>query len=199
MSIFFAATSRARLYNIHFMPTFLSDRVTIKVGDITQETVDAVVNAANGTLLGGGGVDGAIHRAGGPAILAECKEIRRVQFPDGLPTGEAVITTAGKMAAKHVIHTVGPVYGRGGQAKAKLLAACYANSLGLAAQHNLQTIAFPAISTGVYGYPMNEAAVVSSTAIEEFLKRKSSIREVRLIFFSAGDAAEFLKHHRFTG
>lgn len=199
MSIFFAATSRARLDNIHFMPTFLSDRVTVKVGDITQETVDAIVNAANGTLMGGGGVDGAIHRAGGPKILAECKEIRRVQFPDGLPTGQAVITTAGKMTAKHVIHTVGPVYGRGGQAKAELLAACYVNSLGLAAEHSLQTIAFPAISTGVYGYPMDEAAAVSSAAIEEFLKGESSIREVRLVFFRTGDAAEFLKHHRFSG
>src|SRR5919109_1059152 len=119
--------------------TFLNGRVLIKVGDITKENVDAVVNAANGTLMGGGGVDGAIHRAGGPAILAACKEIRREQFPDGLPTGQAVITTAGKMPAKHVIHTVGPVYGRGGEDKAELLAACYSNSLAVAAQHGIQT------------------------------------------------------------
>ena len=109
--------------------SFLTGRVVVKVGDITKESVDAIVNAANGTLMGGGGVDGAIHRAGGPEILAACKEIRRERYPDGLPTGQAVITTAGKMPAKHVIHTVGPVYGRGGRDKAELLAACYYNSL----------------------------------------------------------------------
>src|SRR6267378_1948654 len=135
---------------------FLNRLVSVKVGDITKESVDAIVNAANGTLMGGGGVDGAIHRAGGPAILAACKEIRRERFPDGLPTGQAVITTAGRMGAKHVIHTVGPVYGRGGRDKADLLAACYVNSLSLAVQSSLHSIAFPAISTGVYGYPASE-------------------------------------------
>ncbi len=179
--------------------TFLDGRVIVKVGDITREAVDAVVNAANGTLMGGGGVDGAIHLAGGPAILAACKEIRREQFPDGLPTGRAVITTAGRMAAKHVIHTVGPVYGRGGQDKADLLAACYANSLSLAVQSGVHFIAFPAISTGVYGYPTNEAAIVSSTTIEQFLRFDQTLKEVRLVFFGAGDAETFLKHHAFTG
>ena len=178
--------------------SFLSGRVVVKVGDITKENVDAVVNAANGSLLGGGGVDGAIHRAGGPEILKECKEIRRVQFPDGLPTGQAVITTAGKMAAKHVIHTVGPVYGRGGKDKAELLAACYRNSLKLAAEKGLKTLAFPAISTGIYGYPLAEAAKVSSTAIETFLDAEKSIQEVRLVFFSPSDADTFLKHQAFT-
>jgi O-acetyl-ADP-ribose deacetylase (regulator of RNase III) len=179
--------------------TFLNGRVLIKVGDITKENVDAVVNAANGTLMGGGGVDGAIHRAGGPAVLAACKEIRRAQYPDGLPTGEAVITTAGKMKAQHVIHTVGPVYGRGGKDKAELLAACYRNSLVLAAENGLSSIAFPAISTGVYGYPLEEAATVSSRAIEQFLSTDNSIKEVRLVFFGAGDAEVFLKNHAFTG
>jgi O-acetyl-ADP-ribose deacetylase (regulator of RNase III) len=179
--------------------TFLAGRVLIKVGDITKENVDAIVNAANGTLMGGGGVDGAIHRAGGPAILEACKEIRRTQYPDGLPTGQAVITTAGKMAAKHVIHTVGPVYGRGGKDKAELLAACYRNSLNLAVENSLASIAFPAISTGVYGYPLNEAATVSSRAIEQFLSSDNSLKEVRLVFFAAGDAEVFLKHHAFTG
>src|SRR5215471_20251461 len=146
------------------LKSFVEGRVVVKVGDITKEAVDTIVNAANGTLLGGGGVDGAIHRAGGPEILEECKEIRRVQYPDGLPTGRAVITTAGKMSAKHVIHTVGPVYGRGGKDKAELLAACYGNSLGLAAENGLKTVAFPAISTGIYGYPLDEAAQVSSQA-----------------------------------
>jgi len=177
---------------------FLSGRVSVTIGDITKEVVDAVVNAANGTLMGGGGVDGAIHRAGGPEILAACKEIRRTRYPDGLPTGQAVITTAGKLPAKHVIHTVGPVYGRGGAGKAELLAACYYNSLRLAVENGLKTISFPAISTGVYGYPMDEAAAVSSGAIDQFLKVDESIEEVRLVFFVAGDAEVFLKHHRFS-
>jgi O-acetyl-ADP-ribose deacetylase len=180
------------------LKSFLAGTVLVKVGDITKENVDAVVNAANGTLMGGGGVDGAIHRAGGPEILRECKEIRRLQFPDGLPTGQAVITTAGRMPAKHVIHTVGPVYGRGSKDKAELLAACYRNSLSLAAENGLKTIAFPAISTGVYGYPLDEAAKVSSQAIEKFLAANTAIQEVRLVFFSPSDADAFLKNHVFT-
>ena len=178
--------------------SFLAGRVVLKVGDITKEALDAIVNAANSTLLGGGGVDGAIHRAGGPAIKKECEEIRRTRYPDGLPTGQAVITTAGKMPAEHVIHTVGPVYGSGGKGKAELLAACYRNSLQLAVDNNLKTIAFPAISTGVYGYPQDEAAKVSSAAIEKFLGAQQSIAEVRLVFFSAVDAEVFLKNHAFT-
>ncbi len=181
------------------MKTFLVGRVAIKVGDITKEVVDAIVNAANSTLMGGGGVDGAIHRAGGPEILAACKEIRRTQYPDGLPTAQAVITTGGKLPAKHVIHTVGPVYGRGGADKAELLAGCYFNSLSLAVEHGLKSIAFPAISTGVYGYPLSEAAAVSSRTIEQFLLTDKLIEEVRLVFFAAGDAEAFLKHHSFTG
>jgi O-acetyl-ADP-ribose deacetylase (regulator of RNase III) len=179
--------------------TYLAGRVAISVGDITKEKVDAIVNAANSSLLGGGGVDGAIHRGGGPEILAACKEIRRRQYPDGLPTGQAVITTGGKLPAKHVIHTVGPVYGRGGADKAELLAACYFNSLSLAVEHRLKSIAFPAISTGVYGYPLSEAAAVSSRTIEQFLLADKLIEEVRLIFFAAGDGEVFLKHHSFTG
>jgi O-acetyl-ADP-ribose deacetylase (regulator of RNase III) len=177
---------------------FVNGRVSVKVGDITKEAVDAVVNAANSTLLGGGGVDGAIHRAGGPEILKECKEIRRAQYPNGLPTGGAVITTGGRMPAKHVIHTVGPVYGRGGTDKAELLAVCYRNSLSLAVEKGLETIAFPAISTGIYGYPLEEAAKVSSETIEKFLGSNSSIREVRLVFFSRNDAEVFLQNHSFT-
>jgi len=176
---------------------FLQGRVCVKVGDITQEDSDAIVNAANGTLMGGGGVDGAIHRAGGRAILEACKEIRRARYPDGLPTGEAVITTAGNLTARYVIHTVGPVYGRGGREKAELLAACYRNSLALAAKKGLKTVAFPAISTGVYGYPLEEAARVSSQAVAKFLDSDSSIVEVRLVFFSPSDAEIFLKNHTF--
>jgi O-acetyl-ADP-ribose deacetylase len=177
---------------------FLGGRVIVKVGDITKEDADAVVNAANSSLMGGGGVDGAIHRAGGPEILKECKQIRATQYPEGLPTGQAVITTAGKMTARHVIHTVGPVYGRGGKDKAELLAACYRNSLKLAIDKGLKSIAFPAISTGVYGYPLDEAARVSSRAIAEFLESNSSLTEVRLVFFAPKDAESFLNQHCFT-
>ena len=178
-------------------PSFLGGRVVVKVGDITREAVDAVVNAANGTLMGGGGVDGAIHRAGGPAILEECRNIRATRYPDGLPTGGAVITTAGQMPARHVIHTVGPVYGSGGPDKAEMLSQCYRNSLAVAAETGLATVAFPAISTGIYGYPMDEAAAVSSRTIAEVLRSNASIREVRLVFFLPQDAEVFLRHQLF--
>ncbi len=176
---------------------FAGGRVSVHVGDITQQAVGAVVNAANLTLLGGGGVDGAIHRAGGPQILEECKEIRRTRYPEGLPTGEAVITSGGLLPARHVIHTVGPVWGREGGREAELLAACYRNSLSLAAAHGLETVAFPSISTGLFSYPREEAAAVSSAAIAEFLGRDESLREVRLVFFSPGDMDLFLRNHKF--
>ena len=176
--------------------TFSGGRVRPLVGDITREAVDAVVNAANSTLLGGGGVDGAIHRAGGPSILAECREIRRTLYPKGLPTGEAVITGAGLMPARHVIHTVGPIYGRGREAE--LLAAAYRNSLALAASHGLRSVAFPSISTGAYGYPREEAAAVASRAIGEFLGGDETIAEVRLVFYSQGDMRVFLRNHQFV-
>jgi O-acetyl-ADP-ribose deacetylase (regulator of RNase III) len=147
------------------------------------------VNAANSSLLGGGGVDGAIHRAGGPAVTDACRQLRTTRYPDGLPTGQAVITPGGKLPAKHVIHTVGPIYGRHHGEEAALLAACYANAISLAADHGLKTIAFPAISTGVYGYPKREAAEVSRRAIVEALQVHTGIEEVRLVFFSEDDAA----------
>jgi O-acetyl-ADP-ribose deacetylase (regulator of RNase III) len=177
--------------------TFLDGRVLVTVADITRQDVDAIVNAANSTLLGGGGVDGAIHDAGGPAILEACREIRRSQYPDGLPTGEAVITTGGALPARHVIHTVGPIYGRHAGAEAKLLAACYENSLALAVRHSLSSIAFPAISTGAFGYPPSEAASVSSDAIAKFLSAEQTLKEVRLVFFQQRDADVFLKNHLF--
>lgn len=181
--------------------TFLDGRVVVAVADITRQDVDVVVNAANSALLGGGGVDGAIHRAGGPAILEACREIRRTQYPDGLPTGEAVITTAGDLLARQVIHTVGPIYGRHAGREAELLAACYLKSLQLATMHSLTSIAFPAISTGVFGYPPAEAAAVSSEAIGEFLERQAGpaelLKEVRLIFFQRRDADAFLDNHSF--
>ena len=166
----------------------MARRISIQVGDLTREDVDAIVNAANASLLGGGGVDGAIHRAGGPAILAACRRIRETRFPGGLPTGEAVITTGGNLKARHVIHTVGPIYGQHAGEEPKLLAACYENSIALAAQHGLARIAFPAISTGVYGYPKEEAARVSLGAIERALEAHAQIADVRLVYFSAGDA-----------
>src|SRR2546430_10546135 len=131
---------------------FLDGRVSVVVGDITRQDVEAIVNAANSSLLGGGGVDGAIHRAGGPEILDECREIRRTRFPEGLPTGEAVITTGGKLPALYVIHTVGPIYGEHSGKEAELLANCYHNSLTLAVVKHLTTNAFPPLSNGVYGY-----------------------------------------------
>jgi O-acetyl-ADP-ribose deacetylase (regulator of RNase III) len=178
--------------------SFLDGRVRVGVGDITREAVDAVVNAANSTLLGGGGVDGSIHRAGGPSILEECREIRRTRYPGGLPTGEAVMTTAGLLPARHVIHTVGPIYGREGGREAGLLAAAYRNSLALAAGSALGSVAFPSISTGAYGYPREEAAAVASRAIGEFLKGDETVKEVRLVFFSKGDMNVFLRNHQFV-
>jgi len=176
---------------------FLDGRVVVLVGDITQLTVDAIVNAANWTLLGGGGVDGAIHRVGGPTILEACREIRRTEYPKGLPTGEAVITTAGDLPAQNVIHTVGPIYGRHDGREAELLASCYRKSLQLAARHSLGSIAFPAISTGAFGYPQAEAAQVSSEVIANYLLTDNQIRQVSLIFFQPHAAEIFLKHQRF--
>jgi len=165
------------------------DRLIAKRGDLTREDVDAIVNAANASLLGGGGVDGAIHRAGGPEILEACRAIRAARFPEGLPTGDAVITTAGRMPARHVIHTVGPVYGEHGGEEPRLLAACYENAIALAAGHALESVAFPAISTGVYGYPKEEATRVALAAVERALARHPGIREVRLVFFDAEGVA----------
>jgi O-acetyl-ADP-ribose deacetylase (regulator of RNase III) len=187
-----------RMNKQNLVTAFLHGRVSVLTGNITEQKVDAVVNAANSTLMGGGGVDGAIHRTGGPKILEECKTIRRAQYPHGLPTGAAVITTGGNLCAQYVIHTIGPVWGQTGGRDAELLAACYLNSLELAVRHELQTLAFPSISTGAFGYPREEAAAVSSTAIENFLIQNPSLDEVRLVFFSSEDANIFLNYHKFS-
>ncbi|HEV2801927.1 MAG TPA: O-acetyl-ADP-ribose deacetylase [Pyrinomonadaceae bacterium] len=189
------------------MKSFLEGRVLVVVGDITRQTTDAVVNAANSTLLGGGGVDGAIHRAGGAQILEECRRLRETRYPDGLPTGEAVITTGGELPARYVIHTVGPIWGQHAGREPELLAACYRNSLALAVTHELTSIAFPAISTGAYYYPPDKAAGVASEAIQEFLnagsdgaeagEARARLTEVRLVFLSESNAQMFLRHHRF--
>ena len=165
-----------------------AQRIVIVVGDITQESVDAVVNAANSTLLGGGGVDGAIHRAAGPDLLEACRRLRMTDYPDGLPTGEAVLTTAGRLPARYVVHTVGPIYGRHRGEEARLLASCYEKSLALAARHGARSVAFPAISTGVYGYPKAEAARIARIALTRALEAHAGVEEVRLVCFSEEDA-----------
>ena len=177
--------------------SFLGGRVLVVIGDITRQNVTAIVNAANSGLLGGGGVDGAIHRAGGPAIRDECQRIRDTVYPDGLPTGQAVITTGGNLLAQYVIHTVGPIYGREAGREPDLLASCYQNSLLLALQHGVSSIAFPSISTGVFGYPKPEAAKIASTTIKQFLSADQQIAEVRLVFFQPQDARVFHEYHEF--
>ena len=177
---------------------FLSGKVRVVVGDITQQDVDAIVNAANSTLLGGGGVDGAIHRAGGPQILKECREIRRTRFPGGLPVGEAVLTRSGRLPCRYVIHTVGPTTPHGSEPDGAMLAACYRNSFTLAVENKLRSIAFPAISTGAFGYPAERAAPVVSDTIETLLAGPAALQEVRLVFFDERSAMVFVKHQRFS-
>lgn len=156
-------------------------KIEVLKGDITKVTVDAIVNAANSSLLGGGGVDGAIHRAGGKAILEECKKI--VARQGGCETGEAVITTAGNLDAKFVIHTVGPIWSGGQKNEAEKLANCYKNSLQLAIENNCKTIAFPNISTGVYGYPKKEAAKIAVATVSEFVSQTDKIDKVIFVCF----------------
>ena len=160
------------------------EKVEIWRGDITTLAVDAIVNAANSSLLGGGGVDGAIHRAGGPEILAACRELRRTQLPDGLPTGQAVATTAGRLPARWVIHTVGPVHS-GHEDRSALLAACYHNSLRVADGLGARSIAFPTISAGIYGWPMADATRI---AVLTVLRTPSRLNRVVLVAY--GEAAE---------
>jgi O-acetyl-ADP-ribose deacetylase (regulator of RNase III) len=153
--------------------------VTLEVvlGDITEQQVDALVNAANSSLLGGGGVDGAIHRRGGPEILAECRQLRATRFPDGLPTGEAVATTAGQLPARWVIHTVGPVFAPAAPRRERLRS-CYERSLAVAADLGVHTIAFPLVSAGAYGWPIDDAVDIAATALS------ASPLEARLVVFS---------------
>jgi len=159
-------------------------RLSIIQGDITKQATDAIVNAANPGLMGGGGVDGAIHRAGGPAILEECKQI--VAKQGRLPTGKAVITTGGNLRAKHVIHTVGPIWQGGNKGEAALLESAYRESLKLAAEHSLASVSFPSISTGAYGYPVAEAARVATTAVVSFLREQvTSLKEVVFVLFDS--------------
>lgn len=159
----------------------MKNRLEAIKGDITKIKADAIVNAANSSLLGGGGVDGSIHRAGGPAILEECRKI--VARQGGCKTGEAVITTAGNLPAKYVIHTVGPVWSGGNNKEREKLANCYLNSLQLAVENNCKTVAFPNISTGVYHFPKEDAAKISVDSIKQFLSKDHSIEKVIIVCF----------------
>lgn len=161
----------------------MDQRIRVVSGDITTQQVDAIVNAANTTLLGGGGVDGAIHRAAGPRLLAACREL------GGCPTGEARITPGFRLPARWVIHTVGPVWHGGTHKEDELLAGCYRNSLALAARHDVRTLAFPQISTGAYGFPLRRAAGIAIATILDFLQRDSTLAEVRSVCFSAESMA----------
>ncbi|AVH96426.1 MULTISPECIES: O-acetyl-ADP-ribose deacetylase [Streptomyces] len=154
-------------------------RIVLVQGDVTAEAVDAVVNAANSSLLGGGGVDGAIHRKGGPEILAACRKLRASHYGKGLPTGRAVATTAGRLPARHVIHTVGPVWSRD-EDRSELLASCYRESLRVADELGARTVAFPAVSTGIYGWPMADGARI---AVGTVRAARTEVEEVRFVLF----------------
>jgi O-acetyl-ADP-ribose deacetylase len=160
-------------------------------GDITKQETDAIVNAANSSLMGGGGVDGAIHRSGGPSILLECEKI--VQNQGRLPTGQAVITTGGALPAKYVIHTVGPIYLEAkAKAQAEELKNCYLNSLRIAAEKGLTSISFPSISTGAYRYPLSEAAPIAINAVKEFLQKETLIKEVYFVLYNEETYKEYI-------
>ena len=170
----------------------MMDKIIIKTGDITKENVCVIVNAANSSLMGGGGVDGAIHRAGGPRILEACRKIRKEQYPDGLSTGEAVATTAGNLPAKYVIHTVGPIYHQCGDNCALLLASCYTNTLKIAVELGCKDIAFPAISTGIYGYPKEKAARIAYETVKDFLEERDDM-EASFVFHNNEAKEIFVK------
>jgi len=169
--------------------TFQFGKATVRLlkGDITEEDSDAIVNAANSSLMGGGGVDGAIHRKGGPTILEECKKIRATIWPQGLPVGKAVITAAGNLKAKYVIHTVGPVWRDGQHEEPALLAQAYQNSLTLAISKGLKSVAFPSISTGAYGYPIEDASRIALKTVREFLEKEGTLTRIDLVLFSETD------------
>jgi len=168
-------------------------RITLVKGDITDQETDAIVNAANSSLMGGGGVDGAIHRRGGPAILDECRRIRELRWPGGLPTGEAVITNGGNLKARHVIHTVGPVYRGGEKGESELLTRAYRSSLRLALESGIRTISFPSISTGAYGFPIERASKIAIGTVLEFLRNNEGLQEVRFVLFSEGDLRVYVE------
>ncbi len=171
------------------MERIIGDAVLRTVlGDITDQDCDAIVNAANQSLLGGGGVDGAIHRRGGPKISEECRRIRATSHPNGLLPGDAVVTSGGDLVARHVIHTVGPVWKGGGEGESELLSKAYRNSLDIAEAMGFRSLAFPSISTGAYGYPVERACRVAMEAVVDFLlKGNRQVKEIRFVLFSNAD------------
>ena len=167
-------------------------KVCLVQGDITEMETDAVVNAANSSLMGGGGVDGAIHRRGGPSLLEQCKRLRAREWPGGLPTGKAAVTTGGNLKAKYVIHTVGPVWRGGTQREPELLAEAYRNSLKLAVSKGLKTVAFPSISTGAYGYPIEQASRIALATVKDFLESEDNLDRVVFVLFSREDLEAYM-------
>jgi len=167
--------------------TWHATRIHIVQGDVTSQEVDAIVNAANSSLMGGGGVDGAIHRWGGPQIDEECRALRRDLWPDGLPTGKAAITSGGRLKALHVIHTVGPVWSGGSRGEPKELADCYVNSLALVKEKGLSSVAFPSISTGAYRYPIEAASRIALKTVKEFVERDGWPPRVIFVLFTSRD------------
>jgi O-acetyl-ADP-ribose deacetylase (regulator of RNase III) len=174
--------------------TFQLGKATVRLfkGDITEEDSDAIVNAANSSLMGGGGVDGAIHRKGGPTILEECEKIRATMWPQGLPVGKAVITSAGRLKAKYVIHTVGPVWRDGQHGESELLAEAYQSSLTVAVSYGLKSVAFPSISTGAYRYPIEDASRIALKTIKEFLEKEDTLARVDFVLFSERDLEVYM-------
>jgi len=174
-------------------------RIILLEGDITEQETHAIVNAANSSLMGGGGVDGAIHRRGGPEILKSCMLIRKESYPEGLPAGKAVITTGGSLKARSVIHTVGPVWGGGGNKEPEILAQAYTNCLLAALENGIKTISFPSISTGAYGYPVEKASRVALKAVSDFVCENEGIEEVRFILHSSHDLKIYENLRRLSG
>lgn len=177
---------------IETITSFMEGRITVGLGDICQFEGSAIVNAANSSLMGGGGVDGAIHRAGGPSILEACRRIREQEYPNGLPTGEAVVTTAGALPVDYLIHTPGPVWHGGQDDEQRLLANSYRNALSLAADKSCSSVAFPAISTGVYSFPKDLAAAIAYREVSHFLQEAPFPKRVSFVFFQKRDAELFL-------
>ena len=173
----------------------IDPKVLVHIGNITTMKVSAVVNAANSSLLGGGGVDGAIHNAGGPEILEACRLIRETEFPGGLPTGQAVATVSGRMPCSYIIHTVGPVWRGGGNNEEKLLCNAYVNSLKIAEEKKLDSVAFPAISTGIYGFPKDKASRIAYGAVKSWADNHEYPCKIILVFYSPDDASQFMREY----
>jgi O-acetyl-ADP-ribose deacetylase (regulator of RNase III) len=177
-------------------PISIGEKISFVQGDITDQETDVIVNAANSSLMGGGGVDGAIHRKGGLKILEECRLIRTKEWPDGLPTGKAVVTSGGNLKANYVIHTVGPIWFGGNRGEPELLADAYRNSLILTVKKGLKSISFPSISTGAYGYPIEKASEVAINVVKQFLEEEKALSMVVFVLYSQHDFQVYLESAR---